>query len=227
MLKFLSTPRKGAALSILAFITLMSIFAGFALFNYSVREYQLEETRQVMRDLGETVNAIHSHYSNFIEIAGEYIDDYNEASPQNMGDVVSAWGGQGLFSLPVGEETLESIVDRLSLDDYMTHTPFDGRSIEDVSFKSEIQTYITSPVGLSMVPSRWTVTITVNSKGKGTFSTGLLRERSAKENGFLSPLHKNQYISVNIIKMERDEIIIMLDCRLVSRSSFSYGSYEM
>ena len=61
MLKFLSTPRKGAALSILAFITLMSIFAGFALFNYSVREYQLEETRQVMRDLGETVNAINSH----------------------------------------------------------------------------------------------------------------------------------------------------------------------
>ena len=73
-MRYLNKTRKGAALSILAFVTLMSIFAGFALFNQSVRELQLEETRQIMRDIGEVINAIHSHYSYFIDIAGEYVD---------------------------------------------------------------------------------------------------------------------------------------------------------
>ena len=225
-MRYLNKTRKGAALSILAFVTLMSIFAGFALFNQSVRELQLEETRQIMRDIGEVINAIHSHYSYFIDIAGEYVDAYDESSPANMNDVVNAWGGQGLFDVPVGQESFESINNRLQLENHLSNEPFQGKFVEEVYFESEVQSFITSPVGISMIPNRWTVTMTVKSKGSGRYAVGLLRDRAAKENGFLSPLHKNQYISVNVLKMEKDEIIIQLDCRLVSKTSATFKSYE-
>ena len=217
--------RKGAALSILAFITLMSIFAGFALFNQSVRDLQIDETRQIMRDIGEVINAIHSHYATYIDIAGEYIDAYDESAPANMNDVINAWGGSGLFDVPVGKETFENISNRLNLEDHLSYTPFLGKFVENVYFESEVVSKINSPAGLSMVPNRWTVTMTVESKGAGRYSVGLLRERAAKENGFLTPLHKSQFISINVLKMEQDEIIIQLDCRLIGSNSGTFQSY--
>lgn len=216
--------RPGAALALLALLTVLSIFAGFALFSYSLKQQRLEQSRIITQDITTVVSALYSHYANFIEVAGRCLDEYDEAAP-DLSEAAAAWSGSGqIFSVPSGGESLDGITDRLDLGSLLPYEPFTGKNISSVEFDSEIQSTFSKPSGL---PGRWTVMMTVNLARKNAYSPGRVRELLSKKMEYLSPLHKNRFISINIVKIEEDEIVIILDCRLIGEESFTFSSYEM